>query len=253
LLPDRTFYQRLLARDEAEAAELLESQLAESSLEELCDEVLIPTLVRARADREQLQLSEEDFEWILKTVHELFEEVAPMREPTLEEGAPEVEPARRPIVLACPTRDECELLALQLLARLLGPERAQVVLLAPGATASEVLQKVVELHPVAVCLGAIPPQSVPRSRYLCKRLRGRFPELPILAGCWPGPEGNKEEAHFATQLAAGASRVATTLSETCAEVVSCQLSVASQKSQTPVADSNSEPERLVGSGSRTAC
>jgi hypothetical protein len=49
------------------------------------------------------------------------------------------------------------------------------------------------------------------ARYLVKRLRGRFPDLPVVAACW-GPHDDADEA-CAGLLDAGASDVVTTLRE----------------------------------------
>jgi hypothetical protein len=97
------------------------------------------------------------------------------------------------------------------LLRLLGPGLARVVSLTTGVTAAEVISKVEELKPAVVCLGNIPPLSHARARYLCKRLRMRHPQLPIVAGSWGGAV---EDAPPAELVAAGASRVGLTLAET---------------------------------------
>jgi hypothetical protein len=35
-----------------------------------------------------------------------------------------------------------------------------------------------------VCISAVPPSGFMHVRYLCKRIAGRFPKLPIIAGMW---------------------------------------------------------------------
>src|SRR5262249_26987346 len=55
-----------------------------------------------------------------------------------------------------------------------------------------------------------------RARYLCKRLRSRHEQLPIIAAVW----GAGADEQLASQLrAAGATRVVTTLAEARAQVV----------------------------------
>jgi hypothetical protein len=64
-----------------------------------------------------------------------------------------------------------------------------------------------------VCLGAIPAGSrSTHTRYLCKRLRARFPDLRIIVGRWGL---RAAEARARRQLeAAGADSVGVTLVET---------------------------------------
>jgi len=46
-----------------------------------------------------------------------------------------------------------------------------------------------------VCIAAIPPGAISHSRYLCKRIHGRFPNLRMLVGLF----GLKTDAKRATQ------------------------------------------------------
>jgi hypothetical protein len=48
----------------------------------------------------------------------------------------------------------------------------------------ELLDRVAERRPAAVCIATIPPGGLAHTRYLCKRLRSRFPDLKILVGRW---------------------------------------------------------------------
>ena len=35
-----------------------------------------------------------------------------------------------------------------------------------------------------VCISSLPPSALTHARYLSKRIRGRFPDLPLLVGLW---------------------------------------------------------------------
>jgi hypothetical protein len=64
-----------------------------------------------------------------------------------------------------------------------------------------------------VCLGALPAGSrSTQTRYLCKRLRARFPDLRIVVGRW-GLRDNVARARRQLE-AAGADSVGVTLVET---------------------------------------
>jgi len=69
-----------------------------------------------------------------------------------------------------------------------------------------------EHAPALVCIGALPPGGLAHTRYLCKKLRARFPEIKIVVGRWGltgGVEANREQLQDA-----GADLTATTMLET---------------------------------------
>jgi predicted PurR-regulated permease PerM len=198
--PELKFYQRLLAHDEVEAADLLEAYLLDHSPEELFDQVLVSALARARRDNERGHLQGDELLALVKTTRELLDAVMGEAE----------EAGEGPVLLACPARDEVDELAAELFGRLIAPAKARYVVVSPEATAAEVLARVEQAEPAVVCLLSLPPGGSARARYLCKRLRARHAQLPIVAAI-PGAGGDEP---FVAQLrSAGATQVATTLAE----------------------------------------
>lgn len=196
------FYQRLIARDEIEASDLLEAFLLEHSPEQLFDQVILPALSRARLDHERGNLTEEELSRLVKTTRELVQSVLGDKDEE-DEGAV--------LLVACPARDEVDQLAIELLGRLLTPSKARIQILSPEATAAEMLSTIEQQEPAVVCVASLPPAGGARARYLCKRLRARFPQLPIIAGVW----GNALQETLLDQLrSAGATQIARTLAET---------------------------------------
>jgi len=63
-----------------------------------------------------------------------------------------------------------------------------------------------------ICIGSLPPGGLAHSRYLCKRLRARFPGVKIVVGRW-GLKGDVEPNREQLREA-GADLVATTLADT---------------------------------------
>jgi hypothetical protein len=57
-----------------------------------------------------------------------------------------------------------------------------------------------------VCVSATPPAAVMHARYLCKRLRGRFPEVNLVVGLWDA-QGDLNKAR--ERIGCGAIVVAT--------------------------------------------
>jgi predicted PurR-regulated permease PerM len=238
---DLTLYQRLLARDEVEAADLLEQALAEpeQTAEGVLNDVVMPVLARARGDRERGQLTDVE-------VSELAQRVREIVDTALGEGEGEApaEPAAVPAarLVACPASDELDRVAIELLGRHLPGGPAQVVTLSPGATAAEVVAKVREVNPAAVLLSVLPPAGAARARYLCKRLKAAMGDTPIVAGLWGRIEANDP---LPVQLtAAGALHVATSLPEARSLVVPLlQVQPHLVQPAAPVAILVGEPER----------
>jgi hypothetical protein len=68
-----------------------------------------------------------------------------------------------------------------------------------------------------ICIAALPPEAMTPTRYLCKRLRARFPACKIVVGCW-GFTGDVEANRTALR-AAGADEVGMTLEESRNQVI----------------------------------
>jgi predicted PurR-regulated permease PerM len=200
--PEQGYYQRLLARDVGEAAQLLDQYLEKHSFEEACDDVLLPALVRARADEERGQLSAAETAFIVQATQELTDGLLQDRPAASDKVAA--------LFLACPAHDAREELALRLFEHLAAAAGGKMVLTGSKATAAEVVQRVADERPCLVLIATMPPRTTAQARYLCKRLRARFPSLPVVVGCWGGPE---DPALVEQLRAAGASQVATTLRE----------------------------------------
>ena len=78
-----------------------------------------------------------------------------------------------------------------MLTALLDPARWDVQMLGAESLTSDVLAAA-ENGPAVVCVGSLPPGGLAHSRYLCKRLRARFPGVKIVVGRW-GLKGDAEQ------------------------------------------------------------
>lgn len=67
------YYQRLLARDQDEAADIAEAYLKDASLEKTYDGVLLPSLAYAKRDLEREALSEDGQRFVLSATREVTE------------------------------------------------------------------------------------------------------------------------------------------------------------------------------------
>jgi hypothetical protein len=198
--PWTCFYQRLLARDEREAAEVLESALKNRSLEEAYDAVLVPALVMAEEDRLHGELEDGTVQFIRQTARELIEELGdkegadPGRMAGNEVGTRESElgetalqgdgDMRRPLRVMClPVRDEMDELAAMMLAQSLQGEGVQAYL-SPARRMNDMLNAVAVEAPDVVFLSGLPPFGIGRSRRLYRSVQARNPHVKVMIGIW---------------------------------------------------------------------
>ena len=187
LSPHLTFYQRLLARDEDEASGVVEAYIQKNGVEKSYDHLLVPALAHAKWARDRGGMTSEDEEFILAATGRLLEDVVFPAQDVLDEretakGGEEMK--CRLLLLGCPAKDAMDELALRMLQRLLPAGKCQMEVLSKDALAGEVLTRVGESKPAVVVIGAVPAYSFSAIRYLCKRLRARWPEVRIVVGCW---------------------------------------------------------------------
>ncbi len=226
-----SYYQRLLAMDQAEAAEIVEEHLKTHPQEQLFDEVLIPALSHARRDRELGRLTEDGEQFVFRATREIIEdlnslkpqsssEVSDSSQPgTIDEDASAMLP--KVSILGCSAQDEADELALLMFRQLLDSSRYEVEIISNAVLTSEVVALIGEKSPAMICIAAIIPGGLAQARYLCKRLRARFPNLKIVVGRW----GTESEDSNGIVLA-GADKVGTTIVETREQIIQlCQISV----------------------------
>jgi hypothetical protein len=214
------YYQRLVARDHDEAAEIVEAHLKTQTPGEVFDEVLVPALCFAKQDRRSDSLTEDDAQFIFRSTRAVVEDLD--TRPHDDTGA---RPLPRARLLACPARDDVDEIALVMFRQLLDPDRYEVDLTKTPLLTSEVVARVVDTRPALVCIGAVPPGGLAQARYLCKRLRARFPELKIVVGRWGLREDTDETlAHLRSE---GIDYVGTSLRDTRDEVMRLVQEVAS--------------------------
>ena len=230
-----SYYQRLLAMDQAEAAEIVEEHLKTHPQEQLFDGVLIPALNYARRDRELGRLTEDGEQFVFRATREILEdlnslkpqsssEVSDSSQPaTIDENSPVILPKVR--ILGCPAQDEADELALLMFRQLLDCTKYEVEIMSDAMLTAEVVARIGEKSPAMICIAAVPPGGLAQTRYLCKRLRARFPNLKIAVGRW-GIGGSEDSNSI---VLAGADKVGTTMIETREQIIQlCRTSLDSE-------------------------
>jgi predicted PurR-regulated permease PerM len=225
------YYQRLLARDEEEARQVAVEVAQSRGMEKAYDEVLLPALTLARQDRKAAGLSAQDEEFILNATRDIVAEFErdPLvganpeamqqlleKMPESADGAPssaaaEAESQKRPpiVLLGCPAHQQAEELALRMLASLFKSNGCRLDVASTRDLPTEIETRIEQKEPALVIIAVVPPGGLVQARYLCRRLRRRFPELPIVIGYW-GEVGDFDKM-FRQVRAAGGNYVATSL------------------------------------------
>jgi predicted PurR-regulated permease PerM len=215
LTPDMSLYQRVLAGDVDEAAEMVRGQSEKMTPIEVCDRLLLPAVVHARRDLAAGQLSGEEYERVLDGVRLLAEQqdlaAAANAERDSEGDRDEVLERPALTVLACPAQDGADALALALFQQVLDGAKFQVEVVSPKHLVSEVMELVEARRPAVVCITSLPTGGLAQTRHLCKRLRGRFGGQKILVGRWGTHEPIEDREQWKS---CGADYVGATLAET---------------------------------------
>ena len=215
--PDAAYYQRLLAGDLSEAADLVEEHLQSGTPDTLYDRIMLPALNYAERDRAAGRLSAEEERVVVEGTREILVETDELAS---AEGPEErALPAERIRVLGWPAHGDADELALRLFARLLSSTAFTLEILPAPTLISEVLRAVRDGQSRAICIADLPPSAPSKSRHLVRRLRTAAPELKILVGRW-APLELADEADNGLR-AVGADHVGATLVETRAEL--CRL------------------------------
>jgi AI-2E family transporter len=215
-----SFYQRLLARDQSEAEDLVLEHLKTETEESVYDKMLIPTLRAAKLSRGRGDITEADERYVLRAVREIVEDLgdrqesanAAAREAAGAEVVVDAERAPAIAVFGCPAHDEADRASLEMLQNLLDPADWKLDVIAPETLTAELIDRVAEKRPALICLAATPPGGLAHTRYLCKRLRARFPDVKILVCRWD--YSASAQTNPGQLLEAGAESITATLLET---------------------------------------
>ena len=205
LTPESSYYQRLLARDQAEAIEIVERFVKAEPANSVFDAMLIPALNFAERDRIEGRLSPEEEAAAIETTREVLDVLSS------EPGPAAVTPAAIRI-LGYPANGAGDELALRMLAQLLADAPVSLDVTTSRVLASELIDQMRKGGYTAICIADLPPSPSSKTRYLVKRLRAALPDVRIVVGRWAHPTLTDDAVQ--PLLDAGASNVERTLADT---------------------------------------
>jgi hypothetical protein len=118
-------------------------------------------------------------------------------------------------VLCVAVGDRADEAANRVLARMVRRIGVDADSIGAGALPSEVVDAVDRVGIGVVALSVVPPLSTRDGRYLCRCLRTRYPDIPIIVGIWqnsdPGPLAerfhNDGGTYIATKLSTAVKRI----------------------------------------------
>ncbi len=224
------YYQRLLAMDRREACLVADEYRKEHTLPLLYSDLFVPALTAAEREDQGGSLDERRRRFIFDATREMVDETvadaeADDKKLTLTDAAKAedatvvpalVTPIGKFPVYCLPAADEADEIVAVMLSQLLEREGYKSESVSFKTLANEMVAQVAESGSAAVCISAVPPYDNLHTRYLCKLLRARVPNLHILVGTW---DGNADEARIARRKDRySADRVVTTLAAALDEI-----------------------------------
>ncbi|WZO95865.1 AI-2E family transporter [Isosphaeraceae bacterium EP7] len=217
------FYQRLLAMDDDGASAIIEEASKERRREEICDQILIPTLSHAERDHARGELNDHERAFLWRVISDQLEEWEQTPEVPSLDASPGELPASSPAgraggpVVGVATRDTADLLALRMLALVLRPSGVAIEIVEEGESPLDLAGRLDSEKASMLVISHVPPEGLTSARYLIRRLTTQTPGLPILACRWG--DGGETEAITGRLIAAGAEGVAFHLEEAAATIL----------------------------------
>ena len=228
IAPYTSFFQRMLAHDEREAADILETSLKDQSLVSVYDSILIPALTLVEVERQKGELEESTVRFIRSRVSDMVDELgfraleeknesaqtAPDSADltTIANRANRASPAvfrDSASILVIPVRDGFDETVATMLAQVLDQAGFRATSI-PVRGIDETVASVTGQKPDVVFLSGMPPVAMVRAHRIFRTLRSASPEQKIVLGIWHYNEdpsraaqmiSRTESLHICTSLA----------------------------------------------------
>ncbi len=239
LEPEVRLYQRLVALDREGAVGIIEAELKQRPRVEVFDEVLVPALSRAERDAARDELDEATLAFARDVIGDILDTLDATPDLSLESlassaaaepGSTEGTGSSTSVqVVGLVADDASDALVLRMLGQLLAPSGCNLEIIADTDTSLQALERVAEHSPALVVVSHLPPEGTTLARYLVRRLRAQFPDLPIVVGRWGETGSSTSAAEQFKEI--GALRVVSTLADSRALI---QGQLASEQKKTPI-------------------
>ena len=218
LPPNVSYYQRLVARDQSEAFDLIERHIKTEAPESVYDALLLPALNFAERDLMEGRLSAEEETAVVEATRELTADAAGLikgvgKKRKADAAEDKTSPALvRVPILGYPVNSQGDEVALGMLCHLLEDSPVSLVIASGCRMTSDIVAAVAQQGYQIVCIVDLPPSLPSKTRYLIKKLRSAYPDMKIVVGRW-APSALADDTPEPL-LDAGANYIGSTLAET---------------------------------------
>jgi predicted PurR-regulated permease PerM len=179
LTPDVIFYQRLLALDQQDALNVLESLGKGQPLIKVFDDIVIPALAMAERDRHTGQLDAKREEFIVQSINEFVTEL------TEADSSPMAgRELRRTRVFCIPAHDAADEIAAAMVAHFLTQEGFPAIAFPLTDDPAELISNLGCQPEDVVCISAVPPFAAGNAGKVAKSISASDAPPHIVAGLW---------------------------------------------------------------------
>jgi predicted PurR-regulated permease PerM len=219
LTPAEDFYHRLLTVNEQDEQEFVEAYLKANSVSALYDSVFIPVISSTETDHRLELLDDEQRLLIEQSLRDIIEDLGTLTSVESQIDAPKAVaedsqssgPAGPLQVYSLPARADRDELASAMLTQLLQKQGLVAQSAPANLPVNELLDLVEKFDPDAACISVVAPSTVIQARYLCVKLKARFPQMKIVVGLWGMTQGVTDATKRLRN--SGTNEVVTTLND----------------------------------------
>ena len=225
LSPGVIFYQRLLALDQQDALNILETLGKDKPLIQVFDEIVIPALAMAERDRHTGQLDARREEFVVASVNEFVTELAEAEAVPL--SGRELKSTR---VFCIPAHDAADEIAAAMCAHFLTQEGFPAITFPVSDSPGELIRNLGGGANDVVCISTVPPFSAGNARKVARSVQEGPNPPQLIAGLWTYSASSSARMERLRKTLSGS--VATTLAEAIEQVHQIErVSVASGPSR----------------------
>jgi predicted PurR-regulated permease PerM len=189
LEPELRFYQRLLAKDEAEAVAIVTRHAKTTSTLKTYDEVVLPALAQLESDRRNGLLDEPRVD----SARHIIQQILRSLDADLgasPDGAPEPATSAKQdtaAIMCLIDHGAYDGTVCEMAQRLLGGTVSDALVIPRDALASEIVELIQERQPRALLVVAVGPQDLTRIQHIAKRLAAAVPQVRVVVGLFSSP------------------------------------------------------------------